>query len=134
MFVRAYTSSRVHDVAGRGPLALKPGRPVVQGEHNARGGGEEWWEGTTERGTQNTRHETRGAWVRCRGTTVNGGISAYAELPDALAIRRAPPDLRWRCALLWEARAPVQSRLSVRVSHTLNVLLYSPAVIHTGSM
>ena len=84
--------------------------------------------------TQNTRHETRGAWVRCRGTTVNGGISAYAELPDALAIRRAPPDLRWRCALLWEARAPVQSRLSVRVSHTLNVLLYSPAVIHTGSM
>ena len=57
MFVRAYTSSRVHDVAGRGPLALKPGRPVVQGEHNARGGGEEWWEGTTERG--NTKHKTR---------------------------------------------------------------------------
>ena len=35
MFVRAYTSSRVHDVAGRGPFSLKPGRPVVQGEHNA---------------------------------------------------------------------------------------------------
>ena len=63
MFVRAYTSSRVHDVAGRGPLALKPGRPVVQGEHNARGGGEEWWEGTTERGntqTQDTKHGVRG--------------------------------------------------------------------------
>ena len=35
MYVRAYTSGRVHDVAGRGPLALKPGRPVVQGGHNA---------------------------------------------------------------------------------------------------
>ena len=53
---------------------------------------------------------------------MTGGIAASADLPDALAILRAPPDMRWRWAL-GEAGDPGWSRLSVRTSHTLKELL-----------
>ena len=75
-------------------------------------------------GTRN-KHRTRDTGCEgydAEGPPVIGGIAASAELPDALAILRAPPDRRWRRGL-GGAGAPGEPRLSARESHTSKELL-----------